>query len=146
MKKIQIILVTIFLSLLTTAIASMAYANPTLSVFDCGLLAFDDVSDFGITNNGISIIPTFSLKQPAFNLSYSLSRGGRFSIDPDLRLTFDGGIRTLNGSNEYYGEEIDKLFHFTYPDYEFVKFSVDEMDVRPEKTNYEKFIELFSEK
>ena len=61
-----------------------------------------------------------------------------------LRLTFDGGIRTLNGSNEYYGEEIDKLFHFTYPDYEFVKFSVDEMDVRPEKTNYEKFIELFS--
>jgi hypothetical protein len=63
-----------------------------------------------------------------------------------LRLTFDGGIRTLNGSNEYYGEEIDKLFHFTYPDYEFVKFSVDEMDVRPEKTNYEKFIELFSEK
>jgi len=63
-----------------------------------------------------------------------------------LRLTFDGGIRTLNGSNEYYGEEIDKLFHFTYPDYEFVKFSVDEMDVRPEKTNYEKFIELFSKK
>jgi hypothetical protein len=63
-----------------------------------------------------------------------------------LRLTFDGGVRTLNGSNEYYGEEIDKLFHFTYPDYEFVKFSVDEMDVRPEKTNYEKFIELFSKK
>jgi len=63
-----------------------------------------------------------------------------------LRLTFDGVIRTLNCSNEYYGEEIDKLFHFTYPDYEFVKFSVDEMDVRPEKTNYEKFIELFSEK
>jgi hypothetical protein len=61
-----------------------------------------------------------------------------------LRLTFDGGAKTLNGSNEYYGEEIDKLFHFTYPDYEFVKFSVDEMDVRPEKTNYEKFIELFS--
>ena len=61
-----------------------------------------------------------------------------------LRLTFDGGTKTLNGSNEYYGEEIDKLFHFTYPDYEFVKFSVDEMDVRPEKTNYEKFIELFS--
>jgi len=61
-----------------------------------------------------------------------------------LRLTFDGGVRTLNGSNEYYGEEIDKLFHFTYPDYEFVKFSVDEMDVRPEKTNYEKFMELFS--
>jgi len=61
-----------------------------------------------------------------------------------LRLTFDGGIRTLNGSDEYYGKEINKLFHFTYPDYDFVKFSVDEMDVRPEKTNYEKFIELFA--
>jgi hypothetical protein len=39
-----------------------------------------------------------------------------------LRLTFDGGIRTLNGSDAYYGEEINKLFHFTYPDYDFVKF------------------------
>ena len=46
--------------------------------------------NIGVTNNGISIIPTFSLAQPAFNISYALSRGGRFSIDPDLRLTFDG--------------------------------------------------------
>ena len=46
--------------------------------------------NIGVTNNGISIIPTFSLKQSAFNLNYSLSRGGRFSIDPDIRLTFDG--------------------------------------------------------
>ncbi len=46
--------------------------------------------NIGMTNNGISIIPTFSLKKPAFNLSYSFSRGGRFSIDPDIRLTFDG--------------------------------------------------------
>jgi hypothetical protein len=44
----------------------------------------------GVTNNGISIIPTFSLKEPAFSLLYSFSRGGRFSIDPDIRLTFDG--------------------------------------------------------
>jgi hypothetical protein len=46
--------------------------------------------NIGVTNNGISIIPTFSLKQSAFNLNYFLSRGGRFSIDPDIRLTFDG--------------------------------------------------------
>ncbi len=46
--------------------------------------------NFGITNNGISIIPTFSLKQPAFNLTTSLSKGGKFSLDPDVRLTFDG--------------------------------------------------------
>lgn len=46
--------------------------------------------NFGITNNGISIIPTFSLKQPAFNFTTSLSKGGKFSLDPDVRLTFDG--------------------------------------------------------
>lgn len=44
----------------------------------------------GITNNGISIIPTFSLKAPAFNTTLFFSKGGKFSIDPDLRLTFDG--------------------------------------------------------
>jgi len=44
----------------------------------------------GVTNNGISIIPTFSLQAPAFNTTFSLSKGGKFSIDPDLRLTFDG--------------------------------------------------------
>ena len=46
--------------------------------------------NIGVTNNGISIIPTFSLKQPAFNFTASFSKGGRFSLDPDVRLTFDG--------------------------------------------------------
>jgi galactose mutarotase-like enzyme len=49
----------------------------------------------GVTNNGISIIPTFSLNKPAFNATYSFSRGGRWSLDPDLRMTFDmrkGGV------------------------------------------------------
>jgi len=43
----------------------------------------------GITNNGISIIPTFTLNAPAFNTTLSFSKGGKFSIDPDLRFTFD---------------------------------------------------------
>jgi hypothetical protein len=46
--------------------------------------------NIGTTNNGISIVPTFSLGQPAFNTSFSVSKGGRFSLDPELRLTFDG--------------------------------------------------------
>ncbi|MFZ9302743.1 MAG: hypothetical protein ACO239_05190, partial [Sediminibacterium sp.] len=46
--------------------------------------------NFGITNNGISIVPTFSLRDPAFNFTGSLSRGGKFSLDPDVRFTFDG--------------------------------------------------------
>lgn len=45
--------------------------------------------NIGITNNGISIIPTFSLQEAAFNTTFSISKGGRFSIDPDFRLTFD---------------------------------------------------------
>ncbi len=45
--------------------------------------------NLGITNNGISIIPTFALNKPAFNAIYSFSRGGRWSFDPDLRMTFD---------------------------------------------------------
>ena len=43
----------------------------------------------GITNNGISIIPTFSLRAPAVINNFSISKGGKFSIDPDIRFTFD---------------------------------------------------------
>ena len=57
---------------------------------DTATKEFHVSGSIGVTNNGISIIPTFSLKEPAFSLMYSLSRGGRFSIDPDIRLTFDG--------------------------------------------------------
>ena len=68
-----------------------------LTVVHFSVIAQDSTSkpyvvagNIGVTNNGISIIPTFSLKQPAFNFTGSLSRGGRFSLDPDVRLTFDG--------------------------------------------------------
>jgi hypothetical protein len=70
------------ISFLIVSICSFAQDTTTKELYVSG--------NIGATTNGISIIPTFSLKQPAFNLSYSLSRGGRFSIDPDLRLTFDG--------------------------------------------------------
>lgn len=43
----------------------------------------------GVTNNGISIVPTFSLRAPAIITNLSLSKGGKFSIDPDIRFTFD---------------------------------------------------------
>ena len=81
MKKIQIILVTIFLSLLTTAIASMAYANPTLSVFDCGLLAFDDVSDFGITNNDTELVIHMVVSH---GRGYQQAQKRRFNEQEDL--------------------------------------------------------------
>jgi hypothetical protein len=43
----------------------------------------------GLTSNGLSIIPTFSLNAPAYNFLLSVSKN-RFSFDPDIRLTLDG--------------------------------------------------------
>lgn len=42
-----------------------------------------------VTNNGISLVPSFSLERPA--VLFLLSMGGeRFSIDPDIRFGLDG--------------------------------------------------------
>ena len=43
----------------------------------------------GLTSNGLSIIPTFSLNAPAYNFLLSVSKN-KFSFDPDIRLTLDG--------------------------------------------------------
>lgn len=48
----------------------------------------------GLTNNGFSIVPTFSLNAPASLIQLSWKRK-KFSIDPDVRMTLDlkkGGI------------------------------------------------------
>lgn len=42
----------------------------------------------GVTNNGFSIVPTFSLNAPAVITLLSL-RKNKFSFEPDVRLTFD---------------------------------------------------------
>lgn len=42
-----------------------------------------------VTNNGISLVPSFSLGRPATLLLMSLG-GERFSIDPDIRFALDG--------------------------------------------------------
>jgi hypothetical protein len=64
----------------------------------------------GITNNGFSIVPTFSLNSPATNMLFSI-RKNRFSFDPDIRLVPDmskGGL----------------LFWFRYRFIETPKFSL----------------------
>lgn len=43
----------------------------------------------GLTNNGISIVPTFSLNSPAALIFLSW-RKNKFSIEPDVRLKLDG--------------------------------------------------------
>lgn len=42
-----------------------------------------------VTNNGISLVPTFSLGKPAVLALMSLG-GKRFSFDPDIRFSWDG--------------------------------------------------------
>ena len=45
--------------------------------------------NIGLTNNGISIIPTFSLNAPAALFNFSIGKN-RLSFDPDIRVTLDG--------------------------------------------------------
>ena len=47
------------------------------------------------------------------------------------------------GVKDYYSEEINKLFNFIYPDYEFVKFGVVEMSLVRPPSNRELFDRLF---
>ena len=42
-----------------------------------------------VTNNGISLIPTFSLNKPAILFNLSLGKG-RFSFEPDMRFALEG--------------------------------------------------------
>ena len=42
-----------------------------------------------VTNNGISLIPSFSLGEPAALFNLSMGRG-RFSFDPELRFALEG--------------------------------------------------------
>lgn len=50
-----------------------------------------------------------------------------------------GGIPT-------YGEEVRKLFRLTYPEHNFITFEVMKLQVNPDLTNMEKFVELFGVK
>lgn len=77
MRKIFLLLV-----LVVSTVVAKAQQDSLASSFQIN-------GNVGITNNGISIIPTFSLKAPAVNATFSISKGGRFSIDPDVRLTLD---------------------------------------------------------
>ncbi len=43
----------------------------------------------GVTNNGISIVPTFSLDKPAVMFNLAMGKG-RFSIEPDIRFSLKG--------------------------------------------------------
>jgi hypothetical protein len=78
------------LVMLFIASAVVAQKSDSLKIKKDSLRIRSEVTGLiGATNNGISIIPTFSLNAPALNVLFSVRRN-RFSFDPDVRLTFDG--------------------------------------------------------
>ena len=68
-----------------------------LSLFTLNIIAQDKVKQplldsftgtIAATNNGISLVPTFSLGDPAALLELKMTKG-RFSFEPDMRFALD---------------------------------------------------------
>ena len=80
MKTNSSILLFCFLGLACTSFAQTSDSTKRSSVLS---------GSIGVTNNGISLIPSFSLEKPAalFNMSW---QKGRFSFDPELTFSLEG--------------------------------------------------------
>ena len=75
MRKIYI-----FLLLLTFNLTVFAQDRPQTQIS----------GSFGVTNNGISFVPSFSLEQPAAIFNLALERG-RFSFEPEFTFSLEEG-------------------------------------------------------
>lgn len=95
-------LLTIFL--LSTFITKISYGQQTDSTGTTTTFS----GSVGITNNGFSIIPTFSLNSPAVIMNYFV-RKNKFSFDPDIRLVPDASKGGLIFWFRYYAIEKKKF-------------------------------------
>jgi hypothetical protein len=75
-----IVLIVLVLSMLTRSFSQKTDSTKSASYFSGAI---------SVTNNGISIVPTFSLDKPAAIFMLSAGRK-RFSVDPDLRFSLAG--------------------------------------------------------
>lgn len=80
MKAIQGLLIFIFVS---ASLSCFSQTNDSIKIIH----HFSGAAS--VTNNGISLVPTFSLGKPAVMAIMSFG-GERFSIDPDIRFALDG--------------------------------------------------------
>ena len=80
MNKLKTAFILAFLMMAQTGLFSQQQDSTQNTMVFSGSL--------GITNNGFSIVPTFSLNSPAGLILLSW-RKNKFSIDPDIRLTAD---------------------------------------------------------
>lgn len=95
----------------------------------------------GITNNGFSIIPTFSLNQPATNMNFSWQKK-RFSFNPDIRLVSDASKGGLIFWFRYQAIQQKKfgLRVSAHPAFTLVKRSVDDNGKTTEITEMLRFL------
>lgn len=95
----------------------------------------------GVTNNGFSIIPTFSLNKPAVIMNFSW-RKNRFSFNPDIRLVTDaskGGFlfwfRYQLVQQKKFGLRVS-----AHPAFSLVKRTVDDKGTSTEITEMLRFL------
>ena len=80
MQRIKILLAFTFSLNALSSLSQEADSTKPLSHFSGSIT---------LTNNGISLIPTFSLNDPAILFNLSIGKG-RFSFEPDMRFSLEG--------------------------------------------------------
>jgi hypothetical protein len=80
MQKNTVLLVVIFLLLAHFSFSQKVDSTKSISYFSGAV---------GVTNNGISIVPSFSLDKPAVQFNLSMGKN-RFSFEPDIRFSLAG--------------------------------------------------------
>jgi hypothetical protein len=75
---------------------------------------------------------------------YGLSPVENTKIMVSLIVRFKRGTDEIKGNSDKYSEIINTLFNATYPDFNYVHFNVDSLEIPPKKTNRDSFLELFS--
>jgi hypothetical protein len=126
------LLYTIFLSLFFSfAIAQTPDSTTKISTFS---------GSVGFTNNGFSIIPTFSLNSPAVNMNFFV-RKKKFSFDPDIRLVPDASKGGMIFWLRYYAIEKKKfsLRVGVHPAFTFIRRNVNDNGTNTEITEMLRF-------
>ena len=79
--------------IIKTTLLSLALLHLTLSTFSQETDSTKNSGNFfgsvGVTNNGISIVPSFSLGKPAFMLNMAVGKS-RLTFEPDIRFSLAG--------------------------------------------------------
>lgn len=85
MQKNTVLLVFVLLLLVHSSFSQKTDSVKSISYFS---------GSVGVTNNGISIVPSFSLEKPAVQFNLTMGKN-RFSFEPDIRFSLTGKPWTM---------------------------------------------------